>query len=58
VVPVVGASPSASYDNTLKVWNVETGNELHTLNGHTFLVNGVALSGDGASPFPPLRTRR
>jgi len=38
---------SASDDEALKVWDVETGRELRTLQGHTDSVNGVALSGDG-----------
>jgi WD40 repeat protein len=38
---------SASSDQTLKVWDVETGQALRTLAGHTDSVNGVALSGDG-----------
>ena len=38
---------SASGDNTLKVWDVETGRELRTFQGHKDRVNGVALSGDG-----------
>ena len=38
---------SASYDKTLKVWDVESGRELRTLEGHTSFVYGVALSGDG-----------
>ena len=38
---------SASDDQTLKVWDVETGRELRTLQGHTSDVTGVALSGDG-----------
>ena len=29
---------SASYDNTLKVWEVGSGRELRTLAGHTSLV--------------------
>jgi WD40 repeat protein len=38
---------AASRDHTLKVWGVASGRELRTLTGHTGLVNGVALSGDG-----------
>ena len=35
---------SASDDQTLKVWNWQTGEELRTLKGHTGAVNSVALS--------------
>jgi hypothetical protein len=38
---------SASSDNTLKVWDLESGGELRTLQGHTASVNGVAVSPDG-----------
>ena len=38
---------SASEDQTLKVWEVATGRELRTLQGHSGWVNGVALSADG-----------
>ena len=38
---------SASEDQTLKVWEVESGRELRTLTGHNDCVNGVAVSGDG-----------
>jgi WD40 repeat protein len=34
-------------DETLKVWDLETGRELRTLQGHSFLVFGVAMSPDG-----------
>jgi len=38
---------SASWDTTLKVWDLATGNELRTLAGHSHPVNGVAVSPDG-----------
>ncbi len=38
---------SASSDQTLKVWDVITGQELRTLLGHRYSVNNVALSTDG-----------
>ncbi|MEW6494629.1 MAG: hypothetical protein AB1589_19230, partial [Cyanobacteriota bacterium] len=38
---------SGSDDSTLKVWNLETGEELFTLNGHSDWVNAVAVTGDG-----------
>ena len=38
---------SASDDNTLKVWDLETGEELRTLAGHSGRVTGVAVTADG-----------
>ncbi|MDZ8139914.1 MAG: hypothetical protein RM049_32270, partial [Nostoc sp. DedQUE04] len=38
---------SGSWDNTLKVWNLETGEELYTLKGHTNSVQAVAVTPDG-----------
>jgi len=38
---------SASEDNTLKVWDLETGRELRTLKGHSQSVSGVAVAPDG-----------
>jgi eukaryotic-like serine/threonine-protein kinase len=38
---------SGSYDNTLKVWDAETGQETLTLKGHTATVESVAWSPDG-----------
>lgn len=39
---------SASADQTLKLWDVETGEELRTLSGHTATVEGCAFSPGGA----------
>jgi hypothetical protein len=38
---------SASWDGTLKVWDLEKGRALVTLEGHTSSVYGVAVTGDG-----------
>jgi WD40 repeat protein len=38
---------SASLDETVKVWDLETGRELHTLKGHSSAVYGVAVTADG-----------
>ncbi len=38
---------SASYDNTLKVWDLETGRELATLQGHVDSVTACAVTPDG-----------
>ncbi|MDF5740190.1 AAA-like domain-containing protein, partial [Nostoc sp. S13] len=38
---------SASFDNTIKLWNRETGKEITTLTGHSSLVNSVVFSPDG-----------
>ena len=38
---------SASDDDTLKVWDLASGAELHTLSGHTDSVNAVAVTADG-----------
>jgi S1-C subfamily serine protease len=38
---------TGSWDNTIKVWNAQTGQLEQTLVGHESLVNSVALSGDG-----------
>ena len=38
---------SASWDNTLRIWDIETGQCLRTLEGHSGRVNGVSVSPDG-----------
>ena len=38
---------SASWDQTVKVWDAGTGQETLTLKGHTGCVSGVAFSPDG-----------
>jgi WD40 repeat protein len=38
---------SGSWDKTLKLWNLETGEELFTLKGHSHLVSAVAVTADG-----------
>ncbi len=38
---------SASSDKTLKVWNLETGEELFSLTGHPFFITSVAVTPDG-----------
>jgi COMPASS component SWD3 len=39
---------SASWDLTVKLWDVASGNELRSLTGHTGWVTSVAFSPDGA----------
>ncbi|KAF4990552.1 hypothetical protein FDECE_14331 [Fusarium decemcellulare] len=36
---------SASYDETVRIWNVTTGESIHTLTGHTDFVNSVVFLG-------------
>ena len=38
---------SGSDDNNIKLWSVETGQEIKTLVGHTSSVKSVAFSPDG-----------
>ena len=47
VTPDGQRAVSASDDKTLKVWEVSSGRELRTLNGHSGWVNAVAVTPDG-----------
>jgi WD40 repeat protein len=38
---------SGSRDNTLRLWDLATGETLRTFQGHTHWVTGVAVSSDG-----------
>jgi WD40 repeat protein len=38
---------SGSFDNTLRVWDLESGQTIRTLQGHTREVSAVALTPDG-----------
>ena len=38
---------SGSSDNTIRLWNVETGTQIQVLTGHTDWVSSVAFSPDG-----------
>jgi WD40 repeat protein len=38
---------SGSEDGTVKIWDAESGTELHTLSGHSDYVDEVAVSADG-----------
>src|SRR5215831_11753373 len=38
---------SGSGDNTIKLWDVTSGNELRTLKGHSDLITSEAFSADG-----------
>jgi WD40 repeat protein len=39
---------SGFYDNTIKVWDIDTGRLLNTLEGHTSTVRSVAISSDNS----------
>jgi WD40 repeat protein len=46
---------SASRDNTLKIWDTETGSEVRTLTGHTDSVYAVDLAPDGLTAISASR---
>jgi WD40 repeat protein len=47
VTPDGRRAVSASWDHTLKVWDLESGREVRTLAGHSDSVYGVAVTADG-----------
>ncbi|MCL2933972.1 MAG: hypothetical protein MGG11_17500 [Trichodesmium sp. MAG_R03] len=38
---------SGSWDSTIKVWNLQAGELIGTLTGHTSRVNSISISNDG-----------
>jgi WD40 repeat protein len=47
VTPDGKRAVSASRNHNLKVWDLDTGRALHTLEGHSAYVHGVAVTPDG-----------
>jgi WD40 repeat protein/tRNA A-37 threonylcarbamoyl transferase component Bud32 len=45
--PTAPLAASSSLDDTIKLWNLQTGTELFTLTGHARGVNAIAISPDG-----------
>jgi WD40 repeat protein len=46
VTPDGHRAVSASYDKTLSLWDLESGQTLHSFEGHTDWVNAVAVTAD------------
>ena len=46
------------WDQTLKVWDLDSGEELRTLRGHAGRVDAVALTADGRRAVSASLTRR
>ncbi|NJM71302.1 MAG: protein kinase [Scytonema sp. RU_4_4] len=42
-----GILASSSADDTIKLWNIATGQEIYTFVGHSYSVNSVAFTSDG-----------
>jgi hypothetical protein len=47
ITPDGNLAVSASFDKTLKVWDIKTGKEVHTLEGHSYSVCAVSVTPDG-----------
>jgi serine/threonine protein kinase len=45
--PAAPLAASSSLDDTIKLWNLQTGTEIFTLTGHARGVNAIAISPDG-----------
>ena len=45
--PTKNLVASCSYDNSVKLWYVDTGAELWTVRGHSAAVSSVCFSSDG-----------
>ena len=41
---------SGNHDNTIRLWDVDTGNNKMTLTGHTEWIRSIAFSPDGKDP--------
>lgn len=48
---------SGSYDETARLWRVQTGECIKTLQGHSNWINSVAFSPDGQTLAPPAATK-
>lgn len=57
VTPDAKCAVSASFDHTLKVWDLETGRVLRTLEGQWEWVDGVAVTPDGKRVVSASRLR-
>ncbi|MGH7998576.1 MAG: protein kinase domain-containing protein, partial [Brasilonema sp.] len=44
---LVGILASSSADDTIKLWDIATGQEIYTFVGHSYSVNSVAFTSDG-----------
>ena len=49
LVPDGSTLTTGSWDDTVRLWDAETGEHIRTLTGHTDGVNSVAFSPDGST---------